>query len=196
MTAHHRRLLLKKWSRSFHIYLSMLGLLLIFFFAVTGILLNHEEWFTLNQPQVRKADCSLPVRFVAERDKLAIVECLRRQFGAIGALDTFETQDDQMQLVFKSPGRRTEAVINRADGRAEVTLETSGALRRITELHRGTDTGRGWRLIIDAAAILQLAGAGTGIVLWLLVPKWRPLGLGALAVCAVICLVVYLALVP
>ena len=35
MTSHHFRLLFKKWSRLIHIYLSMLGLLVILFFSIT-----------------------------------------------------------------------------------------------------------------------------------------------------------------
>ena len=36
--AHHRRLLLRVWARNIHIYISMLGLLAVVFFSVTGIM--------------------------------------------------------------------------------------------------------------------------------------------------------------
>jgi len=196
MNAHHRRLLFKKWSRLLHIYLSMLGLLVILFFSVTGIMLNHEEWFGFAEPRVSKSEGTLPAALLREPDKLGIVEKLRKDFGATGALDSFDVHDDQLALVFKSPGRRTEAAITRADGRAEVSIETHGFAGRFVELHRGTDAGPAWRLVIDATAILLLLSSLTGLVLWLLVPKWRPLGIAALAVCALACAAVYLAFVP
>ena len=56
----HRRRLLKKWSRTLHIYLSMLGLLGILFFAATGLMLNHAESFGLHQPRTRRVEGVIP----------------------------------------------------------------------------------------------------------------------------------------
>ncbi len=205
MTSHHFRLLFKKWSRLLHIYLSMLGLLAVVFFSITGLMLNHEEWFGYAEPRVKKNEGTVPVALLGkpdesgksgEPDKFGIVEKLRKDFGATGALDSFDVRDDDLALVFKSPGRRTEATIARADGHAEVSIETHGFAGRFVELHRGTEAGPAWRLVIDATAILLLLSSFTGLVLWLLVPKWRPLGIAALVVCAGVCVAVYLVFVP
>jgi hypothetical protein len=196
MTSHYRKLLFKKWSRLLHIYLSMLGLLAILFFSITGIMLNHEEWFGYAEPRVSKHEGTLPAALLAGPDKLGIVEKLRKDFGATGALDSFDVHDDELALVFKSPGRRTEATITRTDGHAEVSVETHGFAGRFVELHRGTEAGPAWRLVIDATAILLLLSSVTGLVLWLLVPKWRPLGIAALVVSALVCAAIYLAFVP
>jgi hypothetical protein len=194
--AHHRRLLIRVWARNIHIYISMLGLLAVMFFSVTGFMLNHDEWFGLSNPRVTKKEGVLPAAMLKEPDKLAIVETLRKDFGATGALDSFDIQGDSLELVFKSPGRRTEAAIDRASGHADVSIETHGFNGRIAELHRGTDAGPVWRAIIDITAILLTITSLTGITLWFLVPKWRPLGLAAMAICLVGCLVVYLVFVP
>src|SRR3954466_5386329 len=197
MDAHHRRLLLKSWTRTIHIYVSMLGLLAVIFFSVTGIMLNHEEWFGFEAPRIDHRTGTLPAAMTAEPDKLAIVEKLRKDFGATGFMDSFEIEEDRLHVVFKSPGRRTEATLQRADGQAEVELETHGFGGRLAELHRGTDAGAGWRWwVIDGTAVVLLITAMTGLMLWCLVPKWRPIGLAALAVCVAICGIVYLALVP
>ncbi len=179
-----------------HIYLSMLGLLTLIFFSVTGIMLNHEEWFGFAEPHVRKTEGTIPADLLKQPDKLAIVEKLRKDFGATGALESFDVQDDRLELVFKSPGRRTEAGIERPDGHAEVSIETHGFSGRFVELHRGTDAGPGWRLVIDISAVLLLISGVTGLTLWLLVPKWRPLGLTAVAVCLLVCAAVYFVCVP
>jgi hypothetical protein len=196
MISHHFRLLFKKWSRLLHIYLSMLGLLAVVFFSITGIMLNHEEWFGFAEPRVKKNEGTVPVALLAAPDKLGIVEKLRKDFGATGALDSFDVRDDELRLDFKSPGRHTEATITRADGHAEVSIETHGFAGRLTDLHKGTEAGPAWRLVIDATAILLLLSSLTGLVLWLLVPKWRPLGIVALVVCAGVCAVVYFVFVP
>lgn len=192
----HRQRLLKKWSRTFHIYLSMLGLLGVLFFATTGLMLNHGEWFGLSAPRVRKVEGVIPSALLKEPDKLAVVEKLRQDFGATGAVDSFEIQEDQITVMFKAPARRVQAVIDRRQGRAEVMLESRSAAARFTELHRGAEAGSGWRLIIDVIAAVQIISALTGVLLWCLVPRWRPLGLVALAVCVVACGLVYVLLVP
>ena len=205
MTSHHFRLLFKKWSRLIHIYLSMLGLLAVVFFSITGIMLNHEEWFGFAAPRVKKNEGTLSLALLGKPDelgkpgvpdKLGIVEKLRKDFGATGALDSFDVGDDELRLDFKSPGRHTEAMITRADGHAEVSIETHGFAGRFVDLHKGTEAGPAWRLVIDATAILLLLSSLTGLVLWLLVPKWRPLGIVALVVCAGVCVAVYLVFVP
>jgi hypothetical protein len=33
------------WARTLHLYLSMLSFLAVLFFALTGLTLNHPEWF-------------------------------------------------------------------------------------------------------------------------------------------------------
>jgi hypothetical protein len=195
-SAHRRRLLFKSWSRTLHIYLSMLGLLTLIFFSVTGIMLNHEEWFGFAAPRVRTSEGSIPAALLAQPDRLGIVEKLRKDFGATGALESFDVEEDRLELVFKSPGRRTEAHINRTGGHAEVSIETHGFAGRFVELHRGTDAGPAWRLIIDISAVLLLISGATGLTLWLLVPKWRPLGLAAVAVCVAVCAAIYFFLVP
>ena len=192
----HRQRLLKKWSRTFHIYLSMLGLLGILFFAVTGLMLNHPEWFGLAKPHVRRIEGTIPSALLKEPDKLAIVEKLRHDFGVVGAVDSFEIEEDRIGVVFKGPARRVQATIERAKGRVEMMFETRSAAARFTELHRGMEAGGAWRLIIDVVAGLQIIGALTGVFLWWLVPRWRPLGFAALAVCLVAGALVYVLLVP
>jgi len=196
MNAHQRKLFVRKWARTLHIYISMLGLVLIVFFAATGFMLNHEEWFGYAEPHVTTIELDVPADLMTGPDKLAIVELLRKNGAATGAMDSFEVEDDQLRVVFKSPGRRTEATITRPDGHASVALESHGFAGRMVELHRGVEAGKAWRLVIDACAILLLIIGGTGLLLWIFVPKWRPLGLTAAAACVVICTAVYFFCVP
>jgi hypothetical protein len=196
MNAHKRKLFLRKWARTLHIYISMLGLIVVTFFAATGFILNHEEWFGYAEPITTTHNGNIPPALLTAPDKLGIVEILRKDLGATGAMDSFEVNEDELAVIFKSPGRRTQATIAHPGGEAEVTIDTHGFIGRLVELHRGVEAGPAWRLVIDATAILLVIIGLTGLILWLSVPKWRPLGLTAAGVCVVVCAGVYFTLVP
>ena len=196
MTRHHLRLLYRKWSRTLHIYFSLFGLFTVLFFAVTGFVLNHDSWFGLDASHVEKIEGTFPAAMLREPDKLAVVEKLRAEFHAGGTLASFDVQGVQLRLVFKAPGHRTDAVISRESGHAEINREIYGLMARLGDLHRGTNAGPGWRLLMDIMCLLIFISAVTGIILWLLVPKWRAWGVAALVVGTVICLSIYFALVP
>lgn len=196
MTRHHLRLAFKKWSRTFHIYLSLLGLITVLFFTITGFVLNHDKWFDLDISRQEDLKGTLPLEMLREPDKLAVVEKLRAEFRAGGTLASFDVQGDQLQLVFKAPGHRTDATINRTSGQAEIHREIYGLMARLGDLHRGTNAGPGWRLLMDITCLLIFFSSATGITLWLLVPKWRAWGIAALVVSALVCGAIYLALVP
>lgn len=196
MNSHHRRLFIRKWARMLHIFLSMFGLLMLMFFASTGLMLNQEEWFGYAEPRVAMREGTIPNDLLINPDKLAVVELLRKDFMATGAMKSFEADPDELNIVFKSLGRRTQAVITRADGHTEVTIENHGFIGRVVELHRGVDAGNAWRRIIDISAVVFLIIGLSGLSLWFFVPKWRPLGLAAVAICLSVAAAVYFTVVP
>jgi hypothetical protein len=191
MDRHHLRLLSRKWARACHIYLSLFGLVLLLFFAVTGFMMNHPGWFGLDATQTRNYSASLPLSLIQSPDKLAIVEKLRKDAAVTGFLDSYTIQSSSIFLTFKSPGRQFDIEITRATGEAQITYEWHGLAERITELHRGIDAGPVWRLVIDATSILLITTIATGVTLWLMVPKWRNYGLAAISVCLITCGLIY-----
>jgi len=50
---------LSAWMRWLHIYSSMLGLLALLFFAVTGVTLNHADWFFSENEQTEESSGTL-----------------------------------------------------------------------------------------------------------------------------------------
>ena len=188
---HHLRLLSRKWARTCHIYLSLLGLVLLLFFAVTGFMMNHPDWFGLDKTKNRIYSASLPMTIVQTQDKLALVEWLRKNAAVTGFLDSYTVQDESIFLTFKSPGRQFDIEITRATGKAQITHEWHGLTARITEMHRGTDAGPAWRLVVDATAIFLITTIVTGVTLWLMVPKWRTYGIAVIVASTVTCGIVY-----
>lgn len=50
----------QRLTRSLHSWLSMVSLLIVLFFAVTGLTLNHQDWTFGQSPQVTTTTGQLP----------------------------------------------------------------------------------------------------------------------------------------
>src|SRR5262245_4669499 len=187
-----------RWTRTLHIYLTLFALLLLLFFAATGFMLNHVEWFDLKEARTRTVEGTLPVALLEPTDKLAVVERLRGEYGATGAVDSFEddAESPALRVVFKAPGRTTSATIERADGHAEVTYESWGLVGRLTDLHRGKGTGAGWGWVIDSTCVFLVITSASGLFLWFSLKRRRRTGIVALTLGFAGCVAAYIAFVP
>ena len=59
------------WSRTIHIYLTMMGLLAMVLFGATGYTINHEDWFGATHPVVVEFQGSIAKDPVTKGDRLA-----------------------------------------------------------------------------------------------------------------------------
>ena len=169
---------------------------ILFFFAVTGLTLNHTEWFA-NQQRTTQSKGSLDSKWLAEPvAKLEIVEHLRRVHGVRGALSDFRVDDSQCAVSFKSPGSTADTFIDRAAGTYEINETRMGFVAVINDLHKGRDSGKGWSLMIDISAILMTLVSLSGLILILFLQKRRASGLLAAAAGAILCYLVYAIWVP
>ena len=80
-------------SRWLHIYLSMVSFIIVLFFAVTGLTLNHAEWFG-SKPVIKKQTGKLNINWINNKDttkvdKLNIVEFLRKTNKISGHVSEF-----------------------------------------------------------------------------------------------------------
>src|SRR5258708_4644227 len=92
------------FSRTVHIYLTLLGLLIVFLFGVTGFTLNHEGWLA-GPPRNTTANGRIPMELVSRNDRPGIVEYLRTTQRITGALVSYDNSDDELSLAFKQPGQ-------------------------------------------------------------------------------------------
>ena len=165
------------WKRRFaalfrwlHIYLSMVSFGLLLFFAVTGLTLNHADWFFSDRDSTTRTRGTLPREWVAAGDdarvaKLEIVEHLRRQEHVRAGLGEFRLEPAECSVVFKGPGYSAEARIDRQSGEYDFSETRLGFIAVINDLHKARDTGRGWSLIVDLSAVLMILVSLTGLVL-------------------------------
>src|SRR5579862_6838483 len=68
-------------SRWLHIYLSMASFGILFFFAVTGLTLNHADWFSKQQQTIQSRGTVNHKFLGSDVGKLEIVEQLRNERG-------------------------------------------------------------------------------------------------------------------
>ncbi len=187
-------------SRWLHIYLSMASFAILFFFAVTGLTLNHTEWFAEHQSTVQGKG-HLEASWLKTGDgkdlaKLEIVEYLRRTHNIKGAMSDFRVEDAQATVSFKGPGYSADFIADRQTGNYELTETRMGFFAVINDLHKGRDSGKAWSWMIDISAVLMTLVSLSGMVLIFFLAKRRFSGLLIAAAGAVLCCVFYLVFVP
>jgi uncharacterized protein len=179
-------------SRWLHIYLSLASFTILFFFAATGLTVNHQEWFAGKQKIVRFQG-TLDRAWLRGPNvaKLEIAERLRSAHKLSGAVKDFRVDDSQLSLSFKGPGYAADIFIDRATGAYDVTETRMGFGAIVNDLHKGRDAGDAWKAIIDISAAIMCLVSLTGLLLIFFLQKKRSSGLLALAIGTAVCYAVY-----
>lgn len=189
------------WVRWLHLYVSMASFALVFFFAITGLTLNHAAWFDSGRQQTRRIESKLDPAWILPAQgtnvaRLEIVEHLRRAHRISGALSDFRVEESQCSVSFKGPGYAADIFIERPDGRYELSETRQGWVAILNDLHKGRDTGRVWSLVIDLSAIFMVLVSLTGAALLLFLKRRRTSGFWITFVGALISVAAYLLFVP
>jgi uncharacterized protein len=173
------RLRIASGLRWVHIYLSMFCLLIVLFFSITGLTLNHSEWFAGAAKQSETTGQISPewVDAIGEVDKLAVVERLRSKYGVHGAMEEFRTDDAECIVSFQGPGYAADATITRATGTLTLHTNTEGVAAYFNDLHKGRHTGSKWAWVIDVSAIFLVVISLTGLGLMFYLKRLRLAGL-------------------
>jgi hypothetical protein len=177
----------------------MFAFLILFFFAATGLTLNHASWFDSQQTTVQREgtlDASWLKGDANSVNKAAIVQYFRRSQKIKGTAGDFNVDDAQCELSFNGPGYEANAVVDRATGKFQLTETRAGFVGVLNDLHKGRDSGAKWSVVIDVAAIGMTLVSLSGITLIFFLAKRRMVGLLAIAIGAAICYAVYLVWVP
>jgi hypothetical protein len=187
------------WSRWLHIYLSLMSFGAILFFSITGLTLNHPDWFfsestktvegtvprewlQLQQPPPENRDES---DYGHEVDRLAVVEFLRGEHGLSGRMTEFLSFQDECEVTFQGPGYAATARIRRDDGTYSISVISNDLVSMLNDLHKGRHTGAEWSVVIDISAIISALVAITGLILVFFLKLHRKLRL-SLAVAGIL----------
>jgi hypothetical protein len=187
--------------RWLHTYLSLVSFGILFFFAVTGLTLNHADWFFGDRLTAVKLSGTLDKKWVAPGSdgavaKLEVVEHLRRAHAVKGLLAEFRIEETQCAVAFKGAGYTADAVIERATGGYELAEIRMGFVAVINDLHKGRDTGPGWSLVVDFSAVLMILVSLSGLVLIYFVKRRFVSGVAMVVLGSIASYLAYLWLVP
>lgn len=159
------------WLRSWHIYSSMGSLLLILFFSLSGILLNHPEWIPQSAEKWHDYQGKVQVSWLDEKntDWLNIVESVRAEHDLRGRASEFQNDGEEATFVFRAPGTESSIILETDSGAYTVSHRVQGLAAIIGDLHRGNNTGPSWKWIIDISAgfLVFISLTGFGILLYL-----------------------------
>ncbi len=162
-----RRHLTQKWTRRLHMWTSMTSLLIVLFFSLTGITLNHPDW-TFGQPPVSATVTgALPEGAVGTDgpDLLAVSEFLRSQHRVRGSVTDHSTAGGEASISYRGPGYAADVLVRTADSSFTLTTRSSGFVAIMNDLHKGRNTSTLWTWVIDITAGLLVMMSLTGIVL-------------------------------
>lgn len=185
-------------ARIIHLYVSTALLLLMLFFAVTGITLNHPEWFAENTA-ARIDESPLPATineepFDSPSWQRAVNDYLDEHFDA--RLEDADYDAEELSLVSKGPGHYRAVTIEWQAGLVTSELQDYGAVAVLNDLHKGRNSGLVWRGLLDLSALFILLFSLTGFILLLPQKKRLSRAMTYLIATNALCLVAYINFVP
>ncbi|WP_305830754.1 PepSY-associated TM helix domain-containing protein [Photobacterium leiognathi] len=199
------------WARRLHIYISMALLLVVLFFAITGITLNRPEVFVSDSPNITEQQLTLPTElfsspqgdFVPNTKALLDYLSLHTNVGGTPSevevftdLDGNELIEGEISFDYKGPGYNATVFIDMTT--AEATIESThyGIIAVLNDLHKGRNSGEVWKWFIDITAVLMIFFVLTGVCL--LLPKKKTLitSMKWMGAGSIITALIYLAFVP
>lgn len=153
------------FSRLIHIYVSMALLTLMIFFSITGITLNHPEWFASNKATVTDADFIAPVELLTPKNEGQLLNFLIQGDHLNGNRLSIEREDSELFITDKGPGTYLSLTIVTDTGEAYKEATDYGYWALFNDLHKGRNSGEFWRFIIDLSAVLMIVFSLTGFIL-------------------------------
>jgi uncharacterized protein len=157
--------------RWLHVYVSMVSFLVVLFFALTGITLNHPDWVFGSAESIEDSAGQLPAGWGGggEIDWLVVAEHLRSEHGVRGSLADYRLDEFEGSLAFRGPGYSADAFFDPITGEYQLAIMRQGFVGVLNELHRGQDAPAAWKLVVDlsGALLALLSLTGLGLLLYL-----------------------------
>ena len=112
------RLRFQAWMRWLHIYTSMLSLMVVLFFSLTGITLNHPDWLFGTGEVRQEYTGSLPKNAYSSNtvNWLEVVEHLRASHNIKGKATDMRVANLEASLRFAAPGYTADGFIDLKTG--------------------------------------------------------------------------------
>jgi hypothetical protein len=194
---------LHRWSRKVHYYLGLYLLLFTWFFAVSGLVLNHAKWRIASFWERRQeATVERAIVVPHARGDVAIAHDVMRQLAIVGEIGETRRSAGGAGFEFQvvRPGRvwKVEARLDSALAHVtEIRLDAWGvmdALHKFTGVRIDSPAAtrdwwltRLWSLAMDAVGMGLVVLVASGVYLWWRLAEKRAGGAVALALGVVCC---------
>ena len=170
--------------RWLHVYLSMVAFIVILFFGITGLLLNHPSWFGGDDIVTSTIEGTLPdtVRDdVGDIEFLAVSQYVRDEHGVVGEVTNFDQVGTEGSINYTGAGYGASVRFDVETLAFDITVREEGFVNAMRDLHTGSDTGTAWQWTIDLSAVFLVVVAITGLGIQLFMRKRRISALSWLA---------------
>jgi len=162
---------LLRWSRQIHIYLSVVLLILLVFFGVTGITLNHNEW--VSSPVNTETTININHWPKEQTNKQQALLFLQPLLAFPLYKTQIEFEDELILLDWQLAGESYQVEFDVERSQAIVFHTHYGLLAKLNDIHKGRHTRVIWNAIIDISGGLVVLFSLTGFIL--LIPNKKKL---------------------
>lgn len=180
--------------RWLHTYTSMISLLVVLFFSITGITLNHPDWLFGTKEVKTEVTGTMPAGWIknGEVNWLTVAEELRAKQNLKGRANEPSVNGNEADISFLAPGYSADAFIDTQTGKYTVNILQQGGVAVMNDLHKGRDAGTAWKWVIDVSGAILTLVSLTGIGILLFLKKTRTQALTVMGVASVLVLVLAL----
>ena len=157
-------------SRLIHVYVSMALLTLLLFFSVTGITLNHPEWFSENQADIEEVELAIDLKLINNpplslEQITQVVAGVEQELALSLSHAVIESTSDELFFSIKKAGENTAITLDLASGELFFERTDYGLWALLNDLHKGRNTSAFWGWIIDITSVLCIVFAISGFIL-------------------------------
>ena len=166
----------QRWMRWVHVYTSMIAFIIILFFGVTGLLLNHPSWLGGDEVVTTTFEGTLPQSVVSENggvEFLAVSEYFRSEHDIGGEVTNFDQVATEGSINYTGPSYGASARFDVETLAYNINVRAEGFVNAMRDLHSGSDTGNAWDLIIDISAVFLVVVSISGLGIQLFMRKRR-----------------------
>jgi hypothetical protein len=189
-------------TRLIHVYVSMALLTLLLFFSVTGITLNHPEWFSSHQAQViekeltidRIANLAIKNNSITNVQQQTITKEVETAFSISLVNINAELMSGELFYSIKQAGKSASIAIDLETGDVFYEQTHYGWWAVLNDLHKGRNTSKFWGWIIDLSSVLFIIFSISGFILAMPQKRFRrTLSLSLCSTLVAIIIIIYFA---
>ena len=154
-----------RWMRWLHVYTSMISLIVVLFFGITGLTLNHPSWTLGDATDRTTYTGTLPTGFQVNGtvDFLTVSEFVRSKYSVSGEVSGHDLAGNEGSISYRAPGYAADLSFKVDSAADQLVVEQQGFVGVMNDLHKGRDAPGSWKWVIDISAGLLVLVAVTGL---------------------------------